>query len=472
MKLRRMSNAVGGFVQRTLRKASSPWKVVRAQRPLSTPSTLSKRFIGKSSLINDEAGSNVPQVSQADETATGSLPDFHPGSSVCSVPMEQTETPNSPPYTDGPSQIILANDGTKNCLALLLTKGMVTDLNEINETRQKLEIAEGKYENIRRQVKINEIFVDQSHANLQVSKSEEERSRTLKEIEECKEILLKDTKIKETLEEDVSIEKRNLHYMQALSQTTFQKLFTDAGLASLPEPDTAANPEDQEAITSRANSVTPSDGTGSVISLEQLHKQYVLENLTQTRTDFVDLQTAFDERKETYETDLQEYNQWVLEGRTTATKSEFDTSCLKDAGAIARALIDAENEYETALTEARALDLLDTTSDQESNFGDGIDDGYSLSFEVEMRAAPDRDFIDRWNDTVTENESTELLKCEGMNSDSWEVQSVAMSDSFSVLNHSRGRRRIDRWQAICDLQREESESLRKETVQSDLFDRS
>ena len=465
MNFSRTSNAVGGFVQRTLRKASLPWKVVRARRPLSTPSTLSKRFARRIPLTEDEADSNLPQASHADQITTGSLPDAYPGSRVSSVQTETIETQDNPPYTDGPSQIILTSDGTKECLALLLTERIVADLNEINEATRRLEIITEKYDKVRREVKVTELNLAHLKANLQAQENEEERIQILQEIEDYEHTLLRDTQAKDSLEKEVRTEELNLRYLQARSQMTFHKLLTDAELVSPPEPDTVANPEEQDGIPSRANSIAPSHSTGSVISLEQLNKQYVLETLEQKEKRVVDLQNAFDDRKGTYERELHEYSQWISEGRTKATRTDFDIDLLQNAGNVARLLDDAENEYESALAEARALDLLETTLDQESNFGDDVDDGYSLSFEAEMRAAPDHDLVDRWNDTVPETESTEQLEREEMDSDSWGAQSVAMSDSFSVLNHSRGRRRIDRWQAICNLQREESDSLRKETME-------
>ena len=45
---------------------------------------------------------------------------------------------NAPPYTDGPSRIVLANDGTKDCLALLLTPDLVAALNQITRDIQNL----------------------------------------------------------------------------------------------------------------------------------------------------------------------------------------------------------------------------------------------------------------------------------------------------------------------------------------------
>lgn len=74
---------------------------------------------------------------------------------------EENEPLDSPPYIDGPSRVILANDCTKKCLALLLTERFIADLNDIDETRRKLEILEEKYENIQREININQIFLNQ-----------------------------------------------------------------------------------------------------------------------------------------------------------------------------------------------------------------------------------------------------------------------------------------------------------------------
>ena len=45
---------------------------------------------------------------------------------------------NAPPYTNGPSRIVSANDGTKDCLALLLTPDLVAAVNQITHDIQNL----------------------------------------------------------------------------------------------------------------------------------------------------------------------------------------------------------------------------------------------------------------------------------------------------------------------------------------------
>jgi hypothetical protein len=59
-------------------------------------------------------------------------------------------------------------------------------------------------------------------------------------------------------------------------------------------------------------------------------------------------------------------------------------------GGLTRALIDAEAAYEDVLTRARALRIIGNDFDQESDFVDHADDGYRESFEADMAAGADR----------------------------------------------------------------------------------
>ncbi len=472
-----MSTGVGSFVQRTLRKAGCPWKTVKVQSPLLSRSALSKLWSGRSQSMNEGHSNNPQQANDALETTAIDLPDAQPESEVpllrTESQAEETEPLDSPPYTDGPSRVILANDGTKNCLALLLTERLVADLNEIDETRRKLEIVEKKYENIQREVNINQIFVNQSNDTIQVTESEEERNRTIREIQEREQTLLRDNEIKDSLEEEVRTESRNLRFMQDTSQAMLRHVFTEAELVSLPNPDTNdlcenededdVGSETQDEICSSAQPLTIDDGNDA-ITLQFLHHQAVLAKLDEARRVYVELQNAFDNRNETIKMELQEFRRMVSEGLTKASETDFHLCCLNDLREQTTALIHAENSFYDVLAEAQGLGLLENTSDQGSNFVDDVDDGYSLSLEADMRAAPDRKFIDSWIDTIIRDDDIEQLKPENRDSDIWDAQSIGISESFSMCDRTGNSRHIARWQETCETQRQESERLRRGTM--------
>ena len=59
---------------------------------------------------------------------------------------------NPPPYTDGPSRVILANDGTKDRPALLMTPDLVAALSKTTDTIRKLQRKDGALESIESEI--------------------------------------------------------------------------------------------------------------------------------------------------------------------------------------------------------------------------------------------------------------------------------------------------------------------------------
>ena len=522
-----MSTGVGAFVQRTIRKAGFPWKIVNAQRSLPSRTVLSNLSAGRSPPKDDRVVDNGPQEPavelsagrsqltddgmlgdesqehQVDQSTTRSPQGSQHGSRPLSVELDQAETIGSPPYTDGPSQVIMSNDGTKDCLAILLTKRLVYDFDEINQMMQRLEYLEKKYIDIDHEVNVNQIFVDGSMENLELTRSEDERVSIMKEVEECKEILLKDTEVRDSLKEEVRTERDNLRYLQALQHETFKKLLGDADLLSPSKPDPTL--EKQEEKGSAAGSIAQSESNDSVISLEQLYKQSVLENLTQARQTFVDLQTAFDDNDQTYQSNRQQFRQRVLDGETTHTETEFNICYLQGMRDQSRGLIEAEDAYDNVLQEARDLGLVENSWDQESNFVDDVDDGYSLSLEDDMKTSVDHALINAWMDGIplpqnsqdraskieeargpqeitseiekdrswqnipsgiqetqepqnppAENEETKMLE-----SPIWDWQPTGFFGSLSMVFESPSqRKRAARWEKIMGVEREEAERSR------------
>ena len=510
-----MSTGVGGFVQRTIRKAGFPWRIIKAQSSLPSRSALSKFPTGRSQSIDEEIFGNDSQEPHVDQVAVGSMPESQPVprvpsveierigmtdrpvechrvSSLSPIEIENTESIDSPPYTDGPSQIVMSNDGTKDCLAILLNQRIVLDLNEINDVRHRLEVAKEKYRDIEHEVAINEIFVEGSIENLEITKSEEERSRIIMEVEDRKAILLKDTETRDSLKELVNTEQSNLHYLEALSHDTFKKLLNDAGLLNPPKPETEAILLNQKNLASRADSITSAQRSESVLSLEALNREATIEELELRSNELRQLWDMFEDRHTKYDRERQEWANAVLEGQSSITQTQFDNIMFCQEIELTEAIGETEAAHEDAMTRARKLGLLKVTWDQESNFTDDVDDGYRISFEDEMKTSVDRRFINAWMDGVSEPQDSqgvpseaeeaqeshdlppeieeaqdsqasppETERTEVLKSPAWNWQPIGFFGSLStIFEFPEQRRRATRWQNIIEVEREEAERLR------------
>ena len=497
MDFQRLSAGVGISVQKMINKASLPWKIANlgSSATLNPTSGLpSSEGIEEDSLREDYNGHAPGHVSNSKSDSDVSsyhidrpeLPQSHQyidkqiqNEGLDNMTGSQAEIYNTPlqeakpvqsedsPYAVGPGQIVMANDGTKECLAILITERMVSEVKHVDEARYKLEINEERFGSIQRQVAINEMLVEQLRDTAQATESEEEQIRTTLELEERELKLLKDNETKNALKEEIRMGEQDLRYLQNVSNASFKRLFIDAELMSPPKPDTERNAEIEEE-SRRTNSITPSNGDVSVKSIENPHHD-LLEQFFQEQNLLNYLRTAFDNRKERYQMELEDWYQFVREGRTSATRTEFDLCYLEEEQNLTRDLINAETAYEETLIQARRLNLLEVRSDQGSDFPDDVDDGYSLSFENEMAAVPNRNFIERWLDTVTEAGSTGVPDLEENDIDFWDAKSIAISDSFSCHEQvPRRARRINQWHELCEIQRQESERLRKQTMGFDL----
>ena len=380
-------------------------------------------------------------------------------------------------YTYGPARIIGAHDGAKKCIALLLTEDMVAKLRQITEVSRKLELAENSFEDARTQATVTELSMVQMNDSLEVTDGQEEVDRITADMEQLEPTLLLASDERDRLEADVANLKFSLESSRAISHDLFERVLEEAHLLAISEPEVEAIVSPPELIASRRNSVTSIQTNESGISLEELNRRATVEELELETSALQRLQAAFDRRHSTYEKELQEWSMEYREGRCPLTRMEFDHSILRDGQQLTRDLIETEAAQEDVLARAWKLGLLQNSWEQESNFIDDIDDGYSLSLEVSMKASVNRDYINAWANGVfvSEPQYYQTHAPESEEDGSWETmwdgQSVGISDSFSVLDDTRNRRRIARWRETCELQHEESECLRKQTMGPQLPER-
>ena len=222
MNLRRLSTGVGTFVQRTIRKAGLPWKIVKFRNSASFQPNLLKSTSGLLQPNNDVPDGDSPRLDDIDHKVPSSVPESQSGSKGCPVQIESLRTSESQqtvnelspndeldgvpeyqsgsnipsvhterlvslddsPYTEGPSRLVIASDGIKDCLAILLNRRMVAEVNEINEARYKLEVMEEKFDKLQRQITSNEMFLEQADDTIQNTATEEEGIWIIKEVEE------------------------------------------------------------------------------------------------------------------------------------------------------------------------------------------------------------------------------------------------------------------------------------------------
>jgi len=361
---------------------------------------------------------------------------------------------NPPHYTDGPSKIIMTNDGAKDCLALVLTRDMVTKMNEILLGTCKVNRLEDRVDELQREVNRATIFLEQSLAEIKAlpaseSKSDEE-AKIRQEMKETDERLQRALGRKERTEENLHSEKRNLSFSRDEIQEVFHRVLSESQLVE--EEATAAREDEEsnktEAASQRSGISRNSNETW--ISIDELNRKATYEEVEATRQYLQSLQDDFDGRQNFYDNEFRDYQEAVEEGACMLPQSEFDRIHIGNIQRLTTGLIDAEAAYEDGMARARALDIIGNEFEQESDFVDQADDGYRDSHEAEMAAGVDRFFINAWMDATADSEDQED-KPEIGTTDNWDAESIGISDSISMVAEGRRRVKIDRWRETCGL---------------------
>ena len=190
---------------------------------------------------------------------------------------------------------------------------------------------------------------------------------------------------------------------------------------------------------------TPSPTPSSLL------RHHAMSTFSAVQREYNLLDHQFARRHAMYHEHLEDYTSAYNAGQTSMTMTDFDRVYFENVSRLTRGLITAEENYEAAFQELRALGLItNNDADQQSGFVDVKSDGYPESFEEEMKEACNPLYVQAWIEDVG------LSKAEGGDvetkeeeADEWEVREVGLSDSLSLVDYSRNRRRIERWRQAC-----------------------
>ncbi len=393
------------------------------------------------------------------------------------IQINQSEPHNDLQYTDGEARIIGAHDGFKNCFALLLNEDMVSKLQAITEASRRLNLIENDFEDAKLQATVTEVNMNQIKDSLEATDNEEEADRIRAAIEQEESRLSQANEKRDDLEFDVTNLKHSLEASMAYSHDLFERVLGEANLLAITEPEPEAVPSALQTPipTSRRNSTALSQSSQSSISSEERNRRALCEEVEFKINALQKLEYEFYHRRRKYEQEREVWRQEVQEGVCQVSKSVFDNACLADQSQMTRNLIEAEEARDDAVSRAWKLGVLENNSERSSHFIDDVDDGYSLSLETSMKATVDRGFIDDWINGVSESRKKPTLRPDSEEDESgdakWDVRSVGMSESFSIVAESRNQKRIRRWEETCEIERQESERLRRETMGPEILER-
>lgn len=181
---------------------------------------------------------------------------------------------------------------------------------------------------------------------------------------------------------------------------------------------------------------------------ESWYARHVAEaDLLHARNAYLDAKEYADGWDANYYNEQQAYLQEVQDGTCSLSQTEFDLRMLDTARIVNSRFIEAEALYRKARQQARDVGVMHHEDDQSSGFPDYLDDGYRESFEAEMIGENDTECIYKWLDKLDLQSSCSASANFDTDTD-WCIESLVTRD-VSVYDF-QGRKRIDKWEAMCD----------------------
>ena len=403
---------------------------------------------------------NAPNCSHSQIPSTAEGIQTHPFWSAAKA----TGPKKTPPYTDGPSRIILANDGTKPCLALLLTPDLVATLNQIAHDTHDLERQSGTLERI--DFELTDLLskadnVDVAMRNPQYQDRAEEMQLTL-EIVQLKQQEAKERR-RQLYLELAPLETR-LKSSRCYSQAIFEEALLEARLLDpsepvsaplIPDVDDDDDDDDDDTLAGYYSSDAPSSAYEGTESTPKQHKlrearMDVLSSYDALRTQ----QARFDDRHAEYERKLAVFRHTKAECEDN-TRTQFDHRYIQHVRELTQGLMVAEEGYRSAKARAKVLEM----------FVDK-DDGFDAGGGEERRRRSEDLFaetdtegggrIEVWRRgvVVPERGIEGVGNGERVDVDVWEVRAVEIMDSVSVVDRDEYKDEIKEWKRHCELLRE------------------
>ena len=373
----------------------------------------------------------------------------------------EQEEPSQPQFTDGPSRFILAKDGSKSCVALLVNESFLARIRDMIQEDRDLNALDEPLCHAKTDLQIMENSIQEGQNALETAVHEEEAEEYRKDIEQqtCEVSRLR--RWKNDLEKERGLIKGNLELSRNHTQWVMETAMREADLLGPEKPLPAIllrekeseNTEDEAELTEQRNpaespvaSVT-SDNSEVEVSQEKLQRREAYAEYIE-RLQFLDtVQEKFDTRGSLYRENLAEYQEMVAAGTTNMSRSEFDRRKVRYGQQLTRALIDAEEEFDEARENAQAIGALNSEYGQEFHYGAEYEESWPENKIAEYNASCDWNFINDWMDNIPD--STSQADLESVEIDEWEAEEVDVNDSISMIDNEDYRQDINRYRRIC-----------------------
>jgi hypothetical protein len=353
-------------------------------------------------------------------------------------------------------EIIVLKDSLTDLPVVILTHYMLDIANEIRDRRRDLRNLEKGVEIASSQLKKAKRKFSWSRQKLLGKDLSKERSAELqREIEDSEALIYKYGRRKTELEDLRGILSQRQDHAAADFYTRIEAGLMKAGFMAPDVVDDSAGPK---SLADRISESPPQASASALVSNEELLRRAVMARLHDAERELEDAHARFDDRTHVHNDRLHAWNKAINAGHCSYSLTDIGYENIRYASKLARELDAAEIKHEEAIKAAWELKVLPTHYDQESYFVSRTSDGYLEACDLAAQAQLDTLYIQEWikevnsvatKEGVSMEEGLLDLKRKIEGCDHWDAESVGMSDSVSVVDFTRNRRRIDRWRKKC-----------------------
>lgn len=367
--------------------------------------------------------------------------------------LDQQPQQPSMEYVDGPARFIAAKDGSKSCLALLVTEQFIIESAKLFEHRGRLITIQSSLGDLSTQNRISEQSIERAKKSLESANGGASQEKSQANIERQETLLQKNRHRKNELERERVDLRTGIDVARAHTDWVLEEAMKKENLLKPKEryvPHVVEETEQDEGVLSWQDDVSSRQTTEPEEDSELLYRRKVYDDLSDRRVELDRAQFEFDNQEREYDVQLQEYKRRYQEGRTTTTRSEFDRRIFGRARNLTGHLIKAEEAFEEASKRERALDA--AMDDDDGDHGSASDEHKAVCI-----SSIDRKYIEMWRARVAPHGYLE--KADLVDFDDVDDGLVDIGDSWSAVDQDESRKSIDQWQRMNGTNRQKRKVL-------------
>lgn len=378
-----------------------------------------------------------------------------------------------PQFTEGSARFITVKDGSKDCIALLVTDTLIAKLRDLYKDSHHRSAQQGPLDSACREAKNTETPMNETSGSTMVAGSEKRIGELEEIIQKQERRLLGSRWRRDDIEGGAKSSKAHILWI-------LQNAMKEADLLEPHGPLTpvTVTDVDSELGTQEASHYTTNSGereAGEVVSdrADYAEQQFILlpdpddsleegqllrwkawNSYNEALMTMQKVQALFDDRQDSYETDLADYQQGFANGIYSISRSEFDRSKIRYGQKVTRALINAEDSYEVAREQAQAVGAIGSDYNNAADCYDFYEESWPASRLASYLAEKDWIRVNEWLAKVPGLEelperNAELgLELERPEREDWFADEVDPADSISQVDFDEWRKDIDRWENI------------------------